>query len=177
MIALTVLAAWLFADFMSGLGHWAQDKLLTKETRFKFLNQIKFDNDLHHSHPLGILKFSYWETMRIPIALSWPMALFLFLVNAHPVFPLAFFFLGFANTVHRFAHAAPVKLPAVVRLLQRSGIFLSRNNHHAHHYAGRKKIVRKEDATKNFCVMSDFLNPILDITFFPILEAVWRRFR
>jgi hypothetical protein len=47
----TVLFAWLLADFISGLVHWWEDRAMLSESRFPFINGVRLDNERHHKNP------------------------------------------------------------------------------------------------------------------------------
>lgn len=172
MVIIEILGAWLLADFLSGVVHWAEDRLLTEETRFDLLNSIKADNDLHHQKPAALTRYSYWENISTTAPLSLPLAMALYYLGAHHVFWLAAFFGTFANLIHRLSHTPPNKLPIFIQFLQFTGLFISFEHHHKHHYS-MNGIVKKEDASIRYCPMTNWLNPILDyIGFFPGLERL-----
>jgi hypothetical protein len=167
---MVLLYAWLLADFISGLVHWAEDRVLLNETRFKFLNQIKADNDLHHKRPAALTQFSLWENINTSAYFAWPLALVLLLAGAPNVITLAVFFASFGNAVHRYAHMPKAKVPRLIRLFQRTGFFISFDHHTRHHFDENGRI-EKEDTTIRYCPMSNWVNPILDkVRFFYFLE-------
>lgn len=174
-VTLTILGAWLLADFLSGLVHWAQDKFLDVETAFNFTNDLKRDNDLHHVNPTAMLKLSFWDNIKISANVAWPFSAVLFVAGAPTVLWLGVFFSAFGNGVHRFAHVHPMILPLPIRALQCVGLFCSFEEHSKHHYdAGR--VILKQDATCRYCVMTSWLNPILDgLRFWKALEHLIRR--
>lgn len=159
MIAFKVLLAWLLADFIAGVVHWAQDKLLDVETAFDFLNTFKEDNDLHHAKPAAMLKLSAWENMRGSALFAWPLSFALYFTNAPTVLWLGVFFSAFGNAIHRFAHVPNPRW--LIRGLQEIGFFCS-FEHHMPHHVDANGLVTKENSTRRYCVMSAWLNPLLD---------------
>lgn len=172
MAILTVFSAWLLADFISGLAHWWEDRAIVGVSRFDFINLIRADNERHHLLPSYFLKFSYWGNINTTAPASWAVSVLLFLVGVHPIIWLAFFFVGFGNLIHRLSHTPPGKLNKLIRVLQRTGFFIS-NSHHSGHHFKRGEVVSREMASQRYCVMTSWLNPILDrIGFFRLLEIV-----
>lgn len=170
MIVLTILGAWLLADFLTGVVHWAEDKFLDREFKINFLNQIKADNDLHHAKPAALTQYTYWENINTSAPITLPLSLLLFLLGTPTVLWLALFFGTFANLVHRFAHTPQGRLPKWIRFMQWTGLFIS-IRHHAKHHFGPKGLVIKENSTRHFCPMTSWLNPWLDcLRFFRFLE-------
>lgn len=169
---MTIILAWLLADFLSGLGHWAQDKMLDRTSRFKFINAVKEDNDLHHLHPTRLTKYTLWENTKYSAMVSVPSFCVLFYFDVHNIVSLAVLLTAFANLVHRYAHTPYLKVPLPIKVLQATGIFLSLNHHRPHHF-DEHGLILKEQASKRYCVMSCYLNPLLDyIGFFDVLDDV-----
>jgi len=175
-----ILLAWLLADFITGLIHWAEDKFLNNPSRIKFLETVRLDNDLHHDRPAAICSFSWWENINTTAPITIPLAMVLWYLNAPEVIWLAAFFATFANLVHRWGHERQSKLNPVIKYLQRTGLFISFRHHAVHHYDDNG-VIEKKDTSKHFCPMTNWLNPALDkIRFFKFLEHVvggglWRR--
>ena len=170
MIGLTILGAWLLADFATGIVHWAEDKFLDREFKISFLNQLRADNDLHHSKPAALIRYTYWENINTSAPFTLPSAAILFAVGAPAWLCLAVFFGTFANLVHRFSHTPQGRLPKWIRFMQRTGLFIS-IPHHAKHHFDAKGLVTKENSTRHYCPMTNWLNPWLDrLRFFHLLE-------
>ncbi len=174
-MVLTIFAAWLLADFMSGLVHWAEDKLLTKDTGWSVLVQIKMDNDLHHEKPTAMLKYSRWQNISTTAPITLPLATALGFGGAPLVLVLAVFFATFANLIHRWAHTPVRHLCPLVRVLQIIGLFSSSEQHGRHHFYFGVRI-SKEDSRRCYCPMSDWLNCALDgIGFWDGMERLVKR--
>lgn len=157
MIALQIVAAWLLADAMSGLAHWILDRRLRSGGRFASLVE---DNVQHHARPEGILEFTHWQNVRGSL-LSIGLAGMTRGLGAPLIVWLAFVFLFFGNLVHRWAHERRDQIPYVVRVLQRLGIFQS-PAHHALHHRCSGRLVKREESTRRYCVMSNYMNALLE---------------
>lgn len=158
---MTILLAWLLADFLTGLVHFAQDRLLLNPSRFLFINQIKLDNDLHHAKPAAMTRFSMWENINTSVPFTVPIAGGLFLLGCPTVIWLAIFFASFGNLVHRFAHMPKKKVHPLIRMVQWTGLFITFDHHHVHHF-DENGVIKKEDTAVRYCPMTNWLNPILD---------------
>lgn len=171
---MAILLAWLLADFVTGIVHWAQDKLLNEST-FKFLNRVKADNELHHERPAAMLRGSWWENIDTSAPFLWPLGIVLIAAGCPPVVYLTVFFASIANIIHRFAHTPKAQLSMPVRLIQTTGLFISFDHHAKHHYDANG-VIKKENTTIRYCPMTNWLNPILDaLHFFQFLEMAVRR--
>ena len=172
MIALNVLAAWLLADFLTGLVHWWEDRIL-KPSRIGFLNNILDDNELHHSKPTALTVYSYWQNINTSVIFTIPLSFAAFWIGAPVVVWLAIFFASFGNLVHRFAHEPQRKRPLAVRFLQFVGIFISHDHHFSHHYSAPGQVITKDETTWRYCPMTNWVNPVLDrVKFWRALEIV-----
>jgi hypothetical protein len=158
----TLLLAWFLADFLTGIVHWIEDRLLVFDTKIGFLEGIKRDNELHHAQPTALIHLSYWQNISTSAPLAWAAAGLLFWIGAPPVVTLAVFFSSFANLIHRLAHTPPDKLPRIILWLQRSGLLLSKKHHDAHHYGPDGQLLSREQTSGIYCAMTNWLNPILD---------------
>jgi ubiquitin-conjugating enzyme E2 variant len=166
-----IIGAWFFADLITGIFHWAQDQyLLAENTNVSFLKQIAADNDLHHTKPAEVGKHTLWENTNTSIVVSIPVFIICWLTSAHIMIWLGVFFGIFANAIHSFTHKPKTRIPLYVSFMQTTGMFQQTQHHAIHHY-NKGKIIAKEDTTIRYCVMTNYLNPILDtIKFFPFLE-------
>lgn len=176
MIVVEIFAAWMLADFLTGLVHWAEDVFLNEETKFEFLNQIKEDNDFHHIKPTAMLFHSYWGNINTSAPFTIPLSISLYFSGAPLVLWLAVFFATFANITHRWAHTPRRQIPKIVVKIQKTGLFISPRHHNEHHFKPGG-LVAKRDANKHFCPMTNYLNPILDrIGFFRRLKSFFSIF-
>lgn len=158
---MTLLIAWLIADFLSGIVHWAEDRYLDGKSRFKMLNLIAADNHLHHERPQAMLENSAWNNCQESTAVALPLAITLFLFGAPACIYLALAFACLGNLIHRWAHTPVKRLPRVVRWGQRAG-FLMNGAHHRWHHWGPGGRVPRSGASSRYCAMTPLLNPVLD---------------
>jgi uncharacterized iron-regulated membrane protein len=172
---ITAFFAWLLADLISGLVHWWEDRANTGTSRFKFINGVRSDNEKHHNMPGFFLRYSWWGNINTTAPIAWPLAL-LFLLIGLKFLAWTFLFLGFGNLIHRWAHEPIGKRPFIVSLIQQTGLFISPHQHAEHHFHHKThKLLSREESYRRFCVMTGWLNPILDkIGFFDVLEYLHR---
>jgi hypothetical protein len=174
VLVITIIGAWLLADFISGLVHWWEDRALVGASRFEFINSVRADNERHHQTPGYFLRYTWWENINTTAPAAWLLAAVLWLIGSPPLLCLTCFFLGIGNLVHRWSHERTENRPVAVTWLQRTGLLISPSHHSGHHFV-RGKPVEREDSSIRFCVMSSWLNPILDrIGFFSALERLLR---
>lgn len=169
-----ILCAWLAADFISGLVHWWEDRALVGSSGIEFINGVREDNERHHKTPSHFLRLTYWQNINTtaPFAFSFALALFFTLGPGFIFFTVLF--LGFGNLIHRWAHEPQNRCPKIVRMVQRTGLFISFQQHSEHHFDKLTgKLLMRERSCRRFCVMTSWLNPLLDrIGFFTFLTYI-----
>lgn len=171
---MVVLGAWLIADFISGLVHWYEDRAMVGASRFAFLNGVRADNERHHKMPGYLTRLSWWDNISTTAPLAWALALALWMAGAGPLAWMTAAFLGIGNLIHRWSHEPPQKLPRVVWVLQKTGLLISASHHSGHHFH-MGQLVSREGAQIRYCVMTNWLNPVLDrIRFFKFMELCFR---
>lgn len=146
-----VLLSWLAADFVAGIFHWWEDNYAVEDWPMVG-TLIAGPNALHHADPVNFTKGSYWErnwTTIVPAAVVGVPTVVFF-----PSTWLFFVFISQANEVHCWSHQ---KCNRLIRALQSTGIVASPEHHAKHH---------REPFDKRYCVMSNILNPILDLVGF-----------
>jgi ubiquitin-conjugating enzyme E2 variant len=154
-----ILAAWLMADFLSGVFHWREDRYGVED--WPIIGPLVVSPNIeHHSQPTAFLQGNLitrnWTTF-VP---CWLIAAVMWLLGS-PWWTLAFFFAGFGNEIHAWAHQ---KCSRPIRGLQMLGIIQSQEQHASHH---------KKPFDRNYCVMTDWVNPVLTaIGFWPAVEEV-----
>jgi ubiquitin-conjugating enzyme E2 variant len=156
-----ILCAWLIADLISGVVHWAEDRYFDGRSGIRFLDAIAEDNKIHHLDPQFMLNDTYFGNIKGSVWLAAPLAAGLYALAAPATLVLAVVFAAFGNLVHRFTHERTKAVPAPVRWLQAIGLF-SQPKHHAEHHWANGALVYKNHASRNFCAMTTWLNPILD---------------
>lgn len=155
-----ILLAWLLADFLSGCFHFIEDTFLDGPSRFELIDSIRRDNDLHHSKPGAMLKLSIIQNMTTTAPYAWTLSIISWAHNGLNILTMCLFFAGFANVVHRFSHMRRPPMP--IKILQRVGLFASYDHHNGHHRGPNGELLPKSEATIRYCVMSCYLNPVLD---------------
>jgi hypothetical protein len=147
-----MLACWLIADFLSGFWHWMEDRYFREEWPL-IGKYIAKPNVLHHAQPNAFLAGNYWTrnwTTIVPAAIAFAI---------HPSW--VFVFVSQANEIHAWAHQ---RCNNFIRMLQDIGLLQSPRHHGDHH---------RSPFEVKYCVMSDWLNPILDyIQFWRWLELL-----
>jgi plasmanylethanolamine desaturase len=171
-LLLKVILAWLLADFLCGVIHWWQDRFLGEDQPLGFLRSMAEFNDLHHNKPTAMTRNSGWINMKFSFFVSTPIAFLLWALGMPIWLWLACFFCGYGNLVHRWAHLPKRRLNVFIRWMQRTGLFISRD-HHAAHHRSMKGLVPKHLSGYRFCPMTNWVNPILDsVRFWAFLEFV-----
>lgn len=142
-----ILAAWIAADFLSGLVHWWEDRYGNPEWPIIGAHVIA-PNIRHHTDQLAFTVGGYWErnwTSLVP-ALSLAAAAYLI---GYRWLAMVLVFLSQANEIHAWAHQKCIR---PIRGLQLLGALHSPDQHAAHH---------RRPFDRNYCVMTDYLNPVL----------------
>ena len=155
-IVVNVFICLLIADFISGLGHWAEDTW-GAPGKSEFLDKwVVLPNIDHHRRPGGIRNKTYWETNHVTVILSIFVVGVLLLLHVHTWQPyFTVFLISHSNQIHAWAHSQ--SSPRWVRKLQRFGVLQSVGHHGEHH---------KRPYACRFCTTTSFLNPILDASRF-----------
>lgn len=161
MLFVKSLGAWLFADFLGGLFHWAQDRYMSVESKSKVVRALAVDNQVHHTKPTQMLIYSYFENIKYTAIFTLPLTILLMAISAPLWLSLSVFLSTFGNLIHRFGHTPARKLPRWVRGMQKIGLFISPEHHDLHHRHDGK-LVTKCDAHHAYCPMTDWVNPIVD---------------
>lgn len=158
-----IVICYLIADFITGFFHWIEDTYGVPSWPF-IGKSVIVDNINHHKNPSmagymgGILSRS-WVTFLlaiIVILISCLIGLF------HWTLLLVAFFALLGNEVHNWNHDL-IRHP-IIDLLRDSSIIQSKKHHAIHHVP---------PYNKNFCTLSNFLNPTLEyIKFWEKLESI-----
>lgn len=139
-VILTVIAAYLLADLLSGIVHFLADNFGSPETPFVGQGFV-LPFRQHHVDPLGITRHGFFiangnnALVCLPVLI--PVAVFVpvtssatgYLAGVFTFVTLLAVFL--TNQTHKWAHMDVVPVP--VRWLQQAGIILSSSHHDIHH--------------------------------------------
>lgn len=145
-----LLIGWLIADLLGGIAHWIEDRVLVESSDWVG-RMIVAPNRRHHRDPLAFLSGGWFVRNSSGWAVSLVVGLVWLLLFGPSILWAAALAGGLVSTeVHRRAH-----LPAtgLVRVLQQIGIIQSAAHHAGHHRA---------PGDRRYCVLTDWLNPILD---------------
>ncbi|MFO0940093.1 MAG: fatty acid desaturase CarF family protein [Pirellulales bacterium] len=169
-----ILVAWLFADFVTGLFHWWEDRYLDDNQTLEFFQGVAQDNKRHHQYPTALCMCSWWENMRSAAIFASPVGFGLWLIDMPIWFWMGIYFTGFGNLIHRFSHEPKRKLNWFILAMQKTGLFISHEHHAKHHYFDDgKRVDPKWNSTRTYCPMTNWVNPILDgIGFWWAIESL-----
>lgn len=143
----SVLAAWLAADFVTGVAHWWEDRYGV-ETWPIVGPLVVRPNIEHHALPTKFLKQGIFSRNWTAAAPSLFLAMVAWWLGS-PWLTLVFAFSATANEIHAWSHQ---RCSRPIRGLQLLGVLHSQEQHAAHH---------RRPYDKNYCVMTDWLNPVL----------------
>jgi ubiquitin-conjugating enzyme E2 variant len=164
-----ILLSLLFADFVSGLVHWAADNWGSPEWPILGTGFIRPFRH-HHLDPEEMTRHDFVELngnnciISLPV-LWWAHKTVDVYGPAEGLFWCAFWLLTAywvfgTNQFHAWAHTKDA--PRLVSLLQRLRLILPKQHHHVHHIAPH---------ARNYCITNGWLNtPLRAIRFFEILE-------
>lgn len=166
-IVVQAIVTILIADFFTGLFHWLEDAYGCAD--FPITGRLfTKPNILHHHDPRYFVRHSWLQS-------SWDLALFCALIVAVAWrFHLLswqvwlFAFVGAnANQIHKWAHRSRQENGRLITFLHDCHLVQS-PAHHAGHHTNPK--------TSNYCVLTDFVNPVLDrLRFWSGLERLLQR--
>lgn len=177
----SAVLAYVFADFLSGLVHWAGDTFFKHDTPVIGAAFIRPFRE-HHLDPKAITNHTFLETNGNNCLAMLGLLMPLWFVGrpapgstAVPFFwfQIFAFFVSLAvfatNQFHKWAHQDDPL--ALVRWLQRAGLILPPHRHDIHHTAPHDK---------SYCITVGWLNPWLDRTRLferseRVLRSVFRR--
>lgn len=151
--------ALALADAISGLVHWAADRVLPADWPIIGPAFVQPFRD-HHRDPLGITRHDFVDTNGNNCLVSWPFACWACEAaggaEGGSLFSAALLLqatiaLALTNQIHQWAHAPAA--PGWVRRLQRAGLLLSRSHHLRHHAPPQDR---------HFCITTGWLDGVLD---------------
>lgn len=154
LVAAALVAAWIAADFLSGVTHWAFDTWGNVRTPLIGRSFIRPFRE-HHRDPAAMTRHGFLELTGnsclgvspvLGLAAGQPWSPFL---DAGLIaFSLALF--G-TNLFHKWAHSE--KVPRIVGWLQRRHLILNPARHQVHHTPPNRTA---------YCVTSGWMNALLD---------------
>ncbi len=155
---LQFILAILLADFITGLVHWWEDSY--GNPQWKVIGKyIVEPNLVHHLKPRdmapgGYFKQTYISWIAAVVFIGVPWLAF----DWHPfLFVATMLVAAQGNMIHCLAHRTDSENGAIIRAMQRVGIFQSRQHHGIHHTS---------PYVVNYCIMTNFVNPVLEGIYF-----------
>lgn len=164
MIVLELIGLIFLTDLLTGAVHWWEDAY--GNPAWKFLGKsVVIPNLEHHEYPRKFLKHGFWSRIRLSFFIA-----ILLLVLAY-VFSLLSWELTFvliygamANEIHAIAHRTDKENGRLITWVQKTGLIQTRRML-GHHHSSPYDI--------NYCVMTNYLNPILNkVKFWSLIEKV-----
>lgn len=157
IIVAQFLIVWLATDFLSGVFHWIEDAYGSPFWPVVGRHVTK-PNILHHYVPRAFVTNSWYLSSRLLLLVCTMIALATYAAGAFNWMVAVGLLIGVnANQVHKWSHRTRHENGPFVVMLQRLHLIQSPAHHHRHHTGGKDS---------NYCVLTDFLNPILDRTKF-----------
>jgi hypothetical protein len=157
---LNILLIILLADFIAGVGHWAENTYCYKDILPRWLDKsICEPNLMHHVNQADCLQFNFLETVKISTLLSLVPGLICIACGLY-VLGIAILVAPLSAQTHIWTHKKSNIF--IVRLLQDMSILQTAQHHAVHH---------KFPHTCRYCTLTNWLNPILDLGFWRLLEA------
>jgi len=169
MAPLALVVGYLGADFISGFFHWLFDTWGRPETPILGRTLVRSFRE-HHVDPLSITRHDFVETNGSNMLAGAALTALGFALRGGDrgadllacCLLFTALFLAMTGQIHKWAHME--EPPAVVRLLQRSRILLSKEAHAPHHAA---------PFVRSYCITCGWLNGTLSfLHFFRALEGV-----
>lgn len=157
-VLIKILSVILLTDFVTGIMHFWMDQYGREDMPFVGKHVVEI-NIVHHRDPrhmtlLGYWKLTYtsWMFGGILLLLEW---LILGGVGWGGIFLVVYG--SQANLIHKWAHQTPQENGKIVTWLQNMHLIQSPPHHGVHH---------KAPFDMQFCILTDWLNPILEKTHF-----------
>lgn len=156
-----IFLGYLFADLMSGIIHWFQDRYANPN--WPIIGGVVKKQRLHHVEPLAMQESTFFTrniTTAIPAALTgfliWVLMGWSWFLVSGLVFG------SMSNQIHYWSHIRPTNKTIV--MLQRMNVLLPPAQHARHH---------RGDFDQYYCSVGGFLNPLFDtIRFWNFLSRI-----
>lgn len=146
-----LIGLWL-ADFASGCFHWVVDGYCDPTwpiigPAYILPAHLHHDEGKYEFEMASIVTHLYiWSAVLVTGMIFWALGLMSLTIAS------ACFFGVLTNIIHRWSHTRPEDNTAIVRALQRAGLFQSPHHHTFHHQEG----------ADHFCLLTDHVNPLLE---------------
>lgn len=161
-ISLQVFLLWMLADLITGVVHWWEDAYGNPNWPIvgKYVIQPNLE---HHKKPRALLSGSYWNRINTTVFAVVILIGIFWICGWHSwQMIVCLLFCTQSNEIHAISHRTDKENGKLIVFLQRMCILQRRKTHGWHH---------KAPYDTNFCVMTEFLNPLLNkIRFWIFLE-------
>lgn len=157
MVVLKIFMLMLLTDLLTGTVHWWEDAY--GNPSWKYLGKsVVIPNLEHHQYPRKFLKHGMWPRIRLSfiIAVSLGTIAYLFGVLSWEV-GFVLIYASLANEIHAITHKTDKENGKLICWIQKTGLIQTRRMH-GHHHTSPYDV--------NYCVMTNYLNPILNKTRF-----------
>jgi len=154
MFAVKLILLILLTDFVTGFVHFWIDQYGREDMPLVGKSVISL-NINHHMHPMEMTKRSYWSLTWTSWVLGFVILLLWFVAFRQLNWEVVFFVLYGAqgNIIHKWSHRTKSQNGYVITLLQKWKLIPDKHQHRHHH---------RSPFDTYFCVMTVFLNPILE---------------
>jgi ubiquitin-conjugating enzyme E2 variant len=158
-----IILGYLLADFLGGVFHWFEDTYLPYCTKVPFLSGIAKSNEMHHYYPRLIVNRKWYQNIYETFLITLTFFVIFCFTLSYKIWKNYWIFIftlliisTFLNILHKFAHMRDCETHAIVKAFQFFGLIQKHEYHAVHH----------EGADQRYCVLSVYLNPILDTIHF-----------
>lgn len=156
------LSVWLFADFLSGVVHWAADTYGNENTPIFGKGLIQPFRE-HHVEPFKMTTHTYLFTngsLYFGSSILVGASLFIAVPDLKFILLLLAFWVAHTNQIHKWSHQKQEQRSIIAKTLSFLGIIISPSRHRGHHIG---------DFDSSYCITSGMCNPFLNSINF------WRR--
>lgn len=152
LVLAKLLAGWLIADLLGGFLHWLEDRVLT-ETMPILGPYVVAPNRRHHADPMAFATGSFLDRNGTTFIAAGAVALLWLLIFGPSLVWVSASVGGMVTSmVHYWTHRVP-PVGSWRRAMQDVGVIQSARQHAQHH---------RPPAEGRYCVLTDWLNPLLD---------------
>ncbi len=154
MIILKIILIILISDLLTGTFHWLEDAYGNPDLNW-IGKKIIIENIEHHQFPRKFLKSTFFDRIKISLIIGVVIAgILLYFDLLNWIVGAIIFYSSMANELHAMAHRTDKENGKIVCFLQKLGLIQSRKMHGIHH---------SSPYNVNYCVLTNYLNPILNI--------------
>lgn len=159
---LKIFICILIADFTTGIVHWWEDAY--GNPNWKYLGKsVVLPNLEHHQKPRAFLQGNFFERIKLSLFVASAICLLLYIFGCNNMFVFfTLLYMSLANEIHAISHRTDKENGKLICFIQKTGLLQTRKMHGLHHTS---------PYNVNYCVMTGFLNPVLNvIKFWYVIE-------